>query len=192
MASITTLSLFAFMAYLIHSDEVVAIHDDETYVIDFMEEPKPSSVKIKQLIKPEPPKIPPVMPKTTIEAEPKGSITGFAVTPSKISLSNKLDKLTFASSKDTDARPIVRVNPKYPAEAAQKGIEGWVRLVFDVNEVGAVINVKIVDALPKRIFNQAAKQAIKKWRYQAKSVNGKYIRQENLSIQLDFTMEQNS
>ena len=64
-----------------------------------------------------------------------------------------------------DARPIVRVNPSYPVAAAQQGIEGQVVMRFSVTTDGKVANIEILNAKPAGIFNEAAKTALSKWRY---------------------------
>jgi len=62
--------------------------------------------------------------------------------------------------------PIVRVEPKYPLRAAQNKINGWVHLKFNINELGRVKNIKILDVSPKGFkFEVEAKKALKKWRY---------------------------
>jgi protein TonB len=86
----------------------------------------------------------------------------------------------------SDARPIVRINPEYPAIASRDGIEGWVELSFSIDESGAVRNVNVTNSEPKRIFDRAAKRALQRWKYQAKKHNGKTVVQEGLSVMLEF------
>ncbi|MFB1000584.1 MAG: energy transducer TonB, partial [Colwellia sp.] len=89
-------------------------------------------------------------------------------------------------------RPRGRVNPTYPMEAMRKGTEGWVKLAFDINKVGKVVNISVIDSQPKRIFDKAARHALRKWKYQAKSVDGEAVYQKARTVQLDFSMEQQS
>ena len=99
-------------------------------------------------------------------------------------------KPTFGSGNDNSAaRAIVQIPPQYPIDAAQKGIEGWVKLSFSIDTDGTVTDIQVVDAHPKRIFNRAAKKALKGWRYQAKFVDAVPVMQHNMMIQLDFEME---
>jgi protein TonB len=77
-------------------------------------------------------------------------------------------------------------------DAMRKGIQGWVQLAFDINEIGKVVNITIIDSKPKRIFDKAARRALGKWKYQAKSVDGKSVLQTNRTVQLDFTIDEQS
>lgn len=83
----------------------------------------------------------------------------------------------------------MQIPPQYPIDAAKKGIEGWVKLSFSIDTDGSVTNIQIIDAQPKRIFNRAARSALKRWRYQSKFVNAVPVMQHNMMIQLDFKME---
>ncbi|CAM5204925.1 TonB family protein [Alishewanella longhuensis] len=49
------------------------------------------------------------------------------------------------------ATPLVRVEPRFPTEAARQGISGWVMLNFSIDESGSVTDVSVVAAEPKNI-----------------------------------------
>ena len=91
---------------------------------------------------------------------------------------------------DMGARPIVRMQPKYPANAAQQGIEGWVKLIFSIDASGSVTDIQVIDAEPKRIFNQAARRALSKWKYKPQYKDGKPVPQAGLEVVLDFKLNQ--
>jgi protein TonB len=90
--------------------------------------------------------------------------------------------------RDGDATPIVRIDPKYPPEAARDGKEGWVDLSFTINEVGGVEDVEVLEADPKRIFDREAKRALRKWKYRPKVVDGIAQRQPGLRVRLEFSL----
>jgi protein TonB len=74
--------------------------------------------------------------------------------------------------RDGDATPIVRIDPKYPPDAARDGKEGWVLLSFTIDTLGGVTDVEVLDADPKRVFDREAKRALRKWKYRPKVVDG--------------------
>jgi len=192
LASATTFGLFAFMAFLISSDQVTISPPEVFTQIEVMQTPEDTAVEEMQKRQLEPPQPPPVIPRNDITPVITQVDSGFSFQPIGFKVTETDTSINpMRGLPDGDARPIVRVNPKYPMDAARKGIEGWVKLVFDISAVGEVINVKIVDSTPKRIFDKAAKQALRKWKYRAKSVEGKPVSQHNFSVQLDFTMSKN-
>jgi protein TonB len=53
-----------------------------------------------------------------------------------------------------------------------------------------VIDVDVIDADPKRIFDREAKRALRKWKYRPKIIDGKPQKQVGLQVQLDFKLNQ--
>jgi len=192
-ASATTFGLFAFMAYLVHNDHVMPPEMLPDVIVEVAQIPKERPPEIKPRFKIEPPPPPEPMPRTfetVVETSVEG---GYDYQNVPIKIAGGQTNLTMGSQKgDSDARPVVRINPKYPIAAARDGIEGWVKLRFDINALGGVTNIEVIDAEPKRVFNQAAKQALKKWKYRAKSEAGNTVVQQGLTVQLAFNMDQQS
>jgi protein TonB len=92
---------------------------------------------------------------------------------------------------DQQPSPRIRVDPRYPASAASNGIEGFVRLSFGVSVSGEVVDIQIIDSQPRNTFDRAAKQALRKWRYQPKMVGGSAVGMDGLQVQLDFSLANN-
>ncbi|GAA6171416.1 energy transducer TonB [Colwellia sp. KU-HH00111] len=191
MAGVISFGLFAFMAFLINSDQVETTLGPPPVIVDIVKTPEDSKPEIKARKLLQPPEPPPVMELSKVSPEITKVNTDFSYTPTGLKMiSNNTSSLAMNSQPNQDARPVVRVNPKYPINALREGIQGWVTLAFDISEIGQVINVKVLDSQPKRIFDKAAKQALRKWKYRAKSIDGKQVQQKNFTVQLDFTMEQ--
>ncbi len=62
--------------------------------------------------------------------------------------------------------PLKARPPNYPWQARRKGIEGFVKLEFSVDEEGRVKDVEILDAMPQGVFEKAASRAISKWTFE--------------------------
>ncbi len=73
---------------------------------------------------------------------------------------------------DAPLTPLVRMPPMYPIQAKRRGIEGWVKVNFMVNQQGLVEKIKIVDAHPAGVFDQSAIQSISTWRFNPGTVEG--------------------
>lgn len=66
---------------------------------------------------------------------------------------------------------IMNAQPDYPLAAAQKGLEGYVIVQFDVTRLGTVENVRVVES-SSSIFNKAAVKAAYRSKYKSKTVDG--------------------
>ena len=77
----------------------------------------------------------------------------------------------------TNVIPLLRIPPRYPMRAANRHIEGWVKVEFTITEQGTVKNPVVVDAHPSKIFDRAALQAIKRWKFKAKIIGGEAFEQ---------------
>lgn len=80
-----------------------------------------------------------------------------------------------APSAEGDALPIVRIEPRYPRKALIEGIEGWVRLEFTILADGTVSDVSVIDSKPRQIFNRSAYQAVLRWKFKPRIIDGKPV-----------------
>ncbi|WP_428847771.1 TonB family protein [Shewanella abyssi] len=84
--------------------------------------------------------------------------------------------------------PLFRVHPVYPMSYLQRRKEGWSQVSFTVNEMGFVVNPVILASKGGSGFNKASLEALKKWRYAPKFVDGKAVSADS-TVQLDYTMQ---
>ena len=66
---------------------------------------------------------------------------------------------------------IIHAQPEYPIALAQRGIEGYVIVQFDVNSQGLIENAQVVESSHKG-FNKAAIKAAYRSRYKPQVVDG--------------------
>jgi protein TonB len=89
---------------------------------------------------------------------------------------------------DRDVVPMVRVEPQYPMQAKQRGIEGWVELRFTISETGSVKDVTVINAYPKNVFDKAAAAAVRRWKYNPKIENGEAVERPGVEMRLEFEL----
>jgi protein TonB len=90
---------------------------------------------------------------------------------------------------DRDVVPLVRVEPQYPMRAEQRGIEGWVELMFTISAAGTVENVVVTASHPGTVFDKAAIRAVQKWKYSPKVENGVPIERPGIRQRLKFQLD---
>jgi TonB family protein len=78
-----------------------------------------------------------------------------------------------------------RQEPKYPLEAAKKGLSGCVELIVGINKDGKTSGYKVKKSYPKGVFDNHAAASLKKWEWSATEGNIDRI-PVLTSIQLDF------
>ncbi len=87
-----------------------------------------------------------------------------------------------------DVRPLLRVKPRYPSDALQRGREGWVLVEFTISKTGHVTEPKVVDS-EGGVFNQAALEAVLQWRYKPKIDHGVAVPREGVQVVLTFAVD---
>jgi len=189
IATFITFALFVGMQNLIKNEQVSISKVTEYGPIILTYDIKEKPPTERRTIKPQPAPLPqPKLVAKVIESNPDAGfdstllVSNFAAPV----IRNKIEPNFGADG--GDARPIVRVEPKYPTLAAREGIEGWVKLSFSITPSGTVNNIQVLDAEPKRMFNQAARRALAKWKYKPNIQAGKAQAQDGMMVMLDFKL----
>ena len=73
--------------------------------------------------------------------------------------------------------PLVRIAPRYPRDALVSGKTGFVTIKLTVDEDGKVIDAVITNSRPPRVFDRAALQAVLRWKFKPRVVNGVPVQQ---------------
>lgn len=94
-----------------------------------------------------------------------------------------------AGGSDRDVVPLVRVEPQYPMRAKQRGVEGWVELMFTITPAGTVSDVVITASYPGSVFDRAAAQAVSKWKYNPRVENGVPVARKGVRQRLKFQLD---
>ncbi len=86
------------------------------------------------------------------------------------------------------SRLIHRVEPEYPEEARTQHIQGMVTLDVQIGSEGAVHNISVVNG--NAMLAEAAVQAVRQWRYQPYSVDGRPVEMQT-RVTIRFTLPAN-
>lgn len=191
LAGALTFGLFVMMAKLIEQQADLPAPTENPVLTNIVFDMEESKIQVRPKIKPmpEPVKAPESKP-TIPPQEPGPTNTDFTIDPVTVNTEVTINTTMGNGNQDMMARPIVRVDPSYPPDAARDGIEGWVKLAFDLSPQGTVENISILDAEPKRIFDREARRALAKWKYQPRVEKGVPLAQTGLQVMLTFALEQ--
>ncbi|MCS4320744.1 TonB family protein [Serratia sp. BIGb0234] len=61
---------------------------------------------------------------------------------------------------------IIKTAPVYPEQALSKSTSGVVKVKYDIEHDGTVSHVRIVQAKPAGVFDEAVLTAMKSWRFE--------------------------
>ncbi len=64
-----------------------------------------------------------------------------------------------------DPQPVYRAPTAYPAALYQQKIEGDVDIAYSLDQNGAITDARVATSTPARVFDQAALDSFKKWRF---------------------------
>lgn len=191
IALIITFGLFVVMQKLIENKQTQVNQPKPTPVINLTHVIKESPLIEKTKPRPKPERVPTPIEQTKIfETTPddSGIFTQYAP---EIKIAGPTEPIvTQITIDEGEARPIVRIEPKYPPQAARDGIEGWVKLSFSIGTLGQVQEILVIDSQPKWTFDRQAKRALAKWKYKPQIVAGRPQQQNGMMVVLDFKLHQ--
>lgn len=97
--------------------------------------------------------------------------------------------ISISGESSFNATPKTIVNPRYPKKAAIKGIVGYTRFSFDLDNKGVPRNIYLTESFPQGVFDKESIKAIYKWRFEPKTnQQNKAIAQENLKYTIQFNL----
>jgi bla regulator protein blaR1 len=88
--------------------------------------------------------------------------------------------VTVASVQASDIKPIKTEAPQFPRVAVEEGISGWVKVKGQLDSQGHVVDVEVLAAHPKGVFDKEAIRAVKKWQFQGANQSFTYVIEFNL------------
>ncbi|MCB9641434.1 MAG: energy transducer TonB [Myxococcales bacterium] len=91
-------------------------------------------------------------------------------------------------SVDTPPRAVHRVAAAYPARARARNVTGYVKLRLLIGADGSVLEADVVEAQPTGVFEQAALQAVRQWRFSPAMYKGKAVKLRATQM-IQFTLE---
>lgn len=99
-----------------------------------------------------------------------------------------VDDPEFEGREVVDARPVHREPPEYPRRMAERGLEGFALIMFDVAEDGSIDNVRTLMSVPHPEFGEVSQRAMRLWRYEPRTVDGEPARREGIVTQFHFAL----
>lgn len=193
LGAVVTFLLFLLMATLVKGTGERRVDEQERIVIEVNTTPPDMDTQVRRPPPPPPPPPPaqpPEVPDTPPDTTDVSGSVGFNMPGLDLGgATGGIGDPSGALMRDGDAQPIVRIEPRYPVQAARDGLQGWVRLSFSIMEDGSVGDVEVIEAEPRRVFDREAVRALRRWKYQPKIVDGRPQVQTGLQVQLDFTLD---
>ncbi|MBT3813087.1 MAG: TonB family protein [Gammaproteobacteria bacterium] len=187
------LALFWAMHYMISNNQQGLKKTSDVRMVDFIRFKRETKIQSKDRLVPEKPKPRerPVQPKLKVySAQVKQTDIPDMDMPN---LDIPIQNSSFGSSVltglqvgkgqiSTHVIPLVRIQPTYPMRAANRRIEGWVKVEFTITKEGTVKDAVVVASQPSSIFNRAALKAIKRWKFKPHIVAGEAVEQRAAQI----------
>lgn len=192
IALVVTAALFFTMRALIESGDGSFEEKKERRQLDFVEVQRDESIQKKERKPKKPPKpedTPPPLEQPQMDSADLDTSANSLAFAANLEVDSGLDGGLALDSGDGEYLPIVKVAPIYPRRALSRGIEGYVIVEFTVTKLGTVRDPIVVEAQPQGIFDQAAKDAAKKFKYKPRVIDG--VAAEVAGVQNKITFKMN-
>ncbi len=91
-------------------------------------------------------------------------------------LGDTRDVVMTDDSVDNPPRPTYQAPMEYPRSARSKGVEGYVLLSLLISATGDIEKVQVLEAQPAGVFEEAAQEAVRKWRFEPAQYQGRNVK----------------
>lgn len=196
IALAVTLALFSLMAWMVDNGGKSIPKPTAALSFTMVMAEQEQDVQRRQRSVPEQPQVPQVPTQAPARSEQTAAMDVSSLNPLvDLNLSTAIEGVAVNApqfgefSVNQQVMPLHRVEPNYPAKALQRGVEGYVTLRFNIDELGKTRDIEVVDANPKRYFEREAMLALRNWKYQPKIVDGKAVVQTGLTVRLEFKLQ---
>ena len=188
LGAIFTTSVFWLLWHLV-GRQVDVTQLKEAQRIDFSRLRKDTEVQTKrdQKVERERPPPTPEMPKMSFSTS--GVENNVATLTPVVDARSAMTRMSMSAGSDRDVIPLVRIAPDYPPRALSRGLEGWVKVQFTITPTGTVKDPKVVDSMPKEIFDDAALKSIARWRYNPRVEGGVAVERFGVQTIIRFQLE---
>lgn len=187
IAVLVVLALFLFMQFMIKPDQALFEQSDQNASLNFIRvKPNDQNARTKDRSLPDeppPPEPPPPTPELNVaqDAAPQ-TATPLAMNLPSLDLPLNQGSGPFIGAPgaatggiaafDSDVIPVVQIAPAYPRRAKLAKLQGSVTMDVTIRPDGTVAEAKVVQAKPKKIFDEAAVTAMLRWKFRPKIVDG--------------------
>jgi protein TonB len=89
---------------------------------------------------------------------------------------------------DKQPKAIGSIEPVYPDEAKRRDLEGTLKLMLKIDDLGRVLSAEVVEATPPGVFDKAALAAFRDARFTPAMKDGRPVRYQAY-IRVDFKLE---
>ena len=197
LSVITTVTLFWFLGVLIatkHPYEVIPVVPAIQIGRLIEDTPVATKPRVKPIPKPPPPDASPMAfrdPKIVEPSigDPSKLIPDFTGTGDLLQPLRRDPQIAHRGGTDRGPVPQVRIEPDYPAQLRDRGIEGWITFRFTVTKTGRVKDIEIVDSQPARVWDSATIRAVSSWQYQPALRDGVPVDQVGVMATYRFELE---
>ena len=190
IGSFAALSLLWVMQFLIATGQAAITEVLDARFVDFVRVKRDEVTEIKEDKPERPPEVddqPPDLPQQDMDSSDFDSAV--AVSAPNPNLDVGLDsELGDFSLAEGDYLPIVKVAPMYPRRAQSRGLEGHCDLQFTVTPLGTTADVSVIECTSS-LFERASVQALLKFKYKPRVVNGTAIAVPGLRHRITFQIE---
>lgn len=190
IGTVVTLSLLFIMQLLIVSGKQALTEPRERHKLEFVRIKRDENVNTQDLTPEKPPKPPETPPETPPQDQENidPNAPTIDVGRPEISANTDIGGPGGMNIAEGDYLPIVRVAPVYPSRALSRGLEGFVDMSFTVTTTGSVKDPIVLQSTSS-LFERAATQAVLKFKYKPRVVDGVPVEVPGVKTRISFELE---